>query len=168
MSYHEKKTIVAMGTGAAVLITYCLYAHGRFQAGLLGPDDGKAWAIGMLLFTGIGVVAAILGQIGLAISIAVSIPVKRQMHDECYPDKAVEREVASEMAEDEMSKLIELKSLKVGFAVAGGGFVAALAALALGFPVAVMLNVLFLSLGAGSLLEGGVQLLLYKRGVKNG
>lgn len=168
MSYHEKKTVVAMLTGVAILAAYVLYTLSRYQVGLLAPEDGRAWALAMLLFIGIGVAAAILGQIGLAMSIAVGMAVKRQMRDQSYPDKAVEREVASEMAEDEMSKLIELKSLKVGFAVAGGGFVASLVILALGFPVAVMLNAMFLSLGAGSLLEGGVQLLLYRRGVKNG
>ncbi len=168
MSYHEKKTVLSMVTGLAVLAAYCLHAFGRLGSGILSPDDGRAWAQAMLLFTGIGVVAAIVGQIGLAIATAVLLAARRKLRDPDCADKAVEREVSSEMADDEMSKLIELKALQAGFAVAGAGIIASLAVLALGLPVAVMLNVLFLSLGVGSLLEGGVQLLLWRRGVKHG
>ncbi len=168
MSYHEKKTVLAMVTGIAVLAAYCVYAYGGFRSGRLAPEDGVAWARGMLLFIGIGVGAAILGQIGLAIGVAVGAAVRRKLQDETCSDQAVEREVAQEMVEDEMSRLIELRSLKAGYAVAGMGFIASIVILALGFPVALMLNVLFLSLGAGSLLEGAAQLRLYKRGVNNG
>jgi Na+-driven multidrug efflux pump len=66
-----------------------------------------------------------------------------------------------------MDKLIELKSTRVGFAIAGVGFVAALLALILNYSPAVMLNVLFISFCAGSILEGFTQLYYYRRGIRH-
>lgn len=72
-----------------------------------------------------------------------------------------------EMVEDERDRLIELKSNRVGFAVAGLGFVAALVSLVLDYSPAVMLNIIFLSSSFGSICEGFVQLFYYRRGGLN-
>ncbi|NTW89170.1 MAG: hypothetical protein HGB26_08690 [Desulfobulbaceae bacterium] len=64
-----------------------------------------------------------------------------------------------------MGKLIELKSMQVGFLFAGIGFVAALLSLVLDYSPAVMLNIMFLSFSGGSLLEGFAQLYLFRKGV---
>ena len=72
------------------------------------------------------------------------------------------------MVVDEMDKLIELKSLRIAFALSGIGFIAALVSLVLNYPPSVMLNIIFLSFTIGSMIEGMVQLYFYKRGVTNG
>lgn len=168
MSYQEKKTIVSMFTGALVLAAYCIYAFGRYQAGTAGADDLKVWAGIMLIFIGIGIVAAIVIQIVFHILMSIGIAVEKKIRDENYDDKEIEKSIEIEMVEDEMDKLIELKSMRTGFIVAGAGFIAGLAALVLGSSSMVMLNILFISFSAGSILEGITQLYFYRRGVVNG
>jgi hypothetical protein len=72
------------------------------------------------------------------------------------------------MVEDEMDKLIELKSMKIDFAIVGAGFAAALGSLVLDCSPAVMLNILFASFYIGALVEAVAQLHFYRRGIKNG
>lgn len=72
------------------------------------------------------------------------------------------------MVEDEMDKLIELKAMRIGFAIAGIGFVLSLITLVLDYAPAVMLNVIFFSFSIGSMIEGITKLYFYKRGVRNG
>jgi hypothetical protein len=67
-----------------------------------------------------------------------------------------------------MDKLIELRSTRVGFILAGFGFVSALVLLALGYSPVVTLNIMFFSFSTGSLLEGFAQLYYYWRGVHHG
>ncbi len=164
MSYQEKRTITSIVTGVLVLTAYCVYALNYYPA----ADDLKFWAGTILIFIGIGVVASIIIQIIFHILLSVSIAVKEKIRDENCDDQVIEKSIGAEMVEDEMDKLIELKSMRVGFAVAGIGFVAGLVALVLGYSAAVMLNILFISFSLGSLLEGSTQLYYYRNGVKNG
>jgi hypothetical protein len=83
-------------------------------------------------------------------------------------DKEIEKEIKAEMVEDEMDKLIQMKSMRLAFIVAGIGFIAALVSLVLNSSPAVMLNILFISFSVGSLFDGFAQLYYYKRGLKNG
>jgi hypothetical protein len=168
MSYQEKRTIVSIISGALVLIAYCIYAFGRYQSGAVDAIDLKFWAGTILTFVGIGIAASIVIQIVFHILMSIAIAVKKKMHDEQCDDKEIEKSIGLEMIEDEMDKLIELKSMRVGFFFAGIGFIAALVSLVLGYSAAVMLNILFLSFSGGSLLEGVVQLYFYRRGVANG
>lgn len=168
MSYQEKKTIVSIFTGALVLAAYCIYAFGRYQAGTAGVDDLKVWSGIMLIFIGIGIVVAIVIQIVFHILMSIGIAVEKKIQDENYDDKEIEKSIKTEMVEDEMDKLIELKSMRTGFIVAGAGFIAGLIALVLGSSSMVMLNILFISFSAGSILEGITQLYFYRRGVVNG
>ncbi|MDW7739254.1 MAG: hypothetical protein SCJ97_04260 [Bacillota bacterium] len=167
MTYQVNKTITNIVSGAAVLIAYCVYAFGRYQAGLLAADDLRAWAITMLVFIGIGVAAAIVIQIAFHILFSIAIAIRENLKNGTVDDKEVEKTIELEMVEDEMDKLIELKSLRVGFIVAGIGFVAALISLVLYHPPVVMINILFLSFSIGSLLEGFTQLYFYRKGVTN-
>ena len=82
-------------------------------------------------------------------------------------DKAIERSLQLDMVEDEMDKLISLKSMRVGYAIGGLGFIAALISLVMGSPSGVMLNIVFGSFFAGSLIESLAQLVYYRRGIKN-
>jgi hypothetical protein len=168
MSYQERRTIVSLISGALIIAAYCIYAFGRYQAGVVDASDLKFWAGTILTFVGIGVVVSIIIQIVFHILMSIAIAVSKKMHDEQCDDREIEKSIDAEMVEDEMDKLIELKSMRVGFVIAGIGFIAALISLVLGYSAAVMLNILFLSFSGGALLEGVAQLYFYRRGVTNG
>jgi len=167
MSYQEKRNIVSMITGALVLAAYCIYAFGKYQSGAVVPGDIKFWAITMLIFIGIGVGASIVIQIIFHILLSIGVAVRKKLQDENYDDKEIEKSIQVEMVEDEMGKLIELKSLQVGFFVAGIGFIGSLVALVMGYSAAVMLNITFISFSLAMLVEGFAQLYFYRRGIRH-
>ncbi len=164
MSYQEKRTVVGILSGIAILAAYCLYTFNRYAAGAVTPGDLKFWATTMLIFIGIGIVASIVIQIVFHIVLSISIAVTKTIHNQAVDDKEIEKNINSEMVEDERDRLIELKSNRVGFIFAGIGFVAALFALVFDYSPVVMLNILFISFSAGSVLEGFAQLYFYRRG----
>lgn len=166
MSYQVKKTITSIVTGSLVLAAYCIYAFGPASAGM--ENDLKFWAGTMLVFIGIGIAAAIIIQIVFHILLSISIAVKEKIRDVNSDDKDIEKNIQAEMVEDEMDKLIELKAMRVGFAIFGFGFVGGLIALVLGASPVVMLNIFFISCSAGSLLEGATELWFYRNGIRNG
>ena len=168
MSYQEKKTIVSIVTGALLLAAYFIYAISQVQSGMAAPDDMTFWAATILIFIGIGVGASIVIQIVFHILLSIAMAVKTQVQTGKCDDKKIEESLEQEMVEDEMDKLIGLKSMRIGFAIAGVGFVAALVSLVLNFSPAVMLNIIFASFGIGSMIEGIAQIYFYRRGVKNG
>ena len=161
MSYQEKKTYISMFMGVLILVAYCIYAFGKFQAGAVDLNDLKFFASTMMIFIGIGIVAMIVLQILFHIALSVSVAVK----ENCRDDKKIEKAIAATMVEDEMDKLIELKSGTIGFAVVGVGFIAGLITLLFNSPPAVMLNILFLSFGVGSLAGGAMSIYYYRKGV---
>ena len=69
---------------------------------------------------------------------------------------------------DERDRLIGLKSMRFGFAIAGIGFVSGLLTLLFDYAPAVMLNIMFVSFSLGSILEGIVQIYYYRKGVNHG
>lgn len=172
MSYQERKTIVNILSGVAILVAYGVYAFGRVQAGLVASGDVKFWAGTMLIFIGVGIVAMIIIQIIFHILMTIGLTVQKKIQNEQLDDKVIEQTVEkvmeAEMVEDEMDKLIEMKANQVGFAIAGVGFVTALITLVLGASVVVMLNILFCTFSAGSIFEGIVQLYYYRKGIGHG
>lgn len=169
MSYQEKRTITSIFTGVAVLAAYCIYAFGKFNSGAVAAGDLKFWAVTMLIFIGIGIAASIVIQIIFHIFLSMTVAYQEKMRNsECDDkeiEKTVEKTIGAEMVEDEMNKLIELKSTRVGYTVAGVGMIAALLSLVLNYSPAVMLNIMFISFAAGSLIEGFSQLYFYRRGI---
>lgn len=168
MSYQERRTIVSLISGVMLVAAYCIYAFGRYSSGAVDAGNMKFWAGSMLIFIGIGIVASIVIQIVFHILMSISIAIQQKMRDQQCDDKDIEKSIGAEMVEDEMDKLIGLKSMQFSFIFAGIGFIAALASLVLGYSAAVMLNILFFSFSGGSLLEGIAQLYFYRIGVKNG
>lgn len=165
MSYPIKKTIVSIFTGVLVLAAYCIYAFGKYQSGAVSPGDLKFWAITMLVFIGIGVGATILIQIIFHVLLSVSVAVRKTISNEKVEDKEIEKTIHAEMVEDEMDKLIELKSNEVGFFVAGIGFVSGLGALVANYSPVVMINIIFIAFSVASILEGLTQLYFYRKGI---
>ncbi len=163
MSYPEKRTIVSVVSGALLMVVYVIYAYAKL--GFTNMTDLKPWATTMLVFIGIGIVGMIIIQIVFHILLSMGIALKEKIKDESIDDKKIESTIASEMIEDEMDKLIELKANKIGYSFVGLGFVAGLITLAIGLPAAIMLNILFLASLLGSIVEGLIQLHYYRKGV---
>jgi len=170
MSYKEKQTIVSILSGLLLLVIYSFYAFSKVQSGVASPDDMKYWATAILTFIVIGIVAMIIIQIIFHILLSISIAVKSEVQNDSDPcnEQDIEKTIALEMVEDEMDKLIELKAMRVGFIIAGIGFVLSLISLVLEYSPAVMLNIAFFSFSIGSMIEGIVKLFYYKRGIQNG
>jgi uncharacterized membrane protein YjjP (DUF1212 family) len=91
--------------------------------------------------------------------------VKGKIQDNECDDKEIDKTIKAETAEDEMDKLIELKSNRVGSFLVGAGFIAALVTVLYGFSAVMVLNILFISFAAGSILEGFAQLYYYRKGI---
>lgn len=168
MSYQEKRTIVSIITGGFILGSYCIYAYGKYNSGTVAVNDIKFWAGTILVFIGIGIAAAIVIQILFHILLSVAIAVQEKVRNGSCDDQEIEKTIGVEMVEDEMDKLINLKSMRIRFTVAGIGFIAALVSLVLNCSPVVMLNILFISFSAGSLFEGITQLYFYRKGINNG
>lgn len=163
MSYMGKRTIVMSLTSLVVLIAYTIDAFGSGMAAL---TDLQAWAGKMLLYLVITVVATVIVQIVFHIFIPVTVSVREAVATRGEVDEAeLERKIKSEMVEDEMGKLIELKASRIGIAVAGVGFFTGLVSLLLEQPPAIMLNILFYAFGSGSIFEAIAQVIYYRRGV---
>ena len=165
MSFQEKRTTVSILSGIAVMAAYLIYAFGRYNAGSIGQNDLKFWATTMLVFIGIGIVATIIIQIVFHILYSISLAVKEQITRGSVNEKEIGNSIQQSMVEDEMDRIIDLKSNQVGFVVAGVGFVAGLISLVMQQPAMVMLNILFISFNLGSILEGVMQLYYYRTGV---
>jgi len=159
MSFNSKKTILSVLAGVVLTIAYILYALGGNSP---APEDLRSWARAMLVFVGIGVAAVIVIQILFHIAAAVGIAVKERDQD----DKTVERIISSALTEDERDKLISLKSSHICYIIAGGGFFAALVALASGVPAVPALHICMGGLCAGSITEGIVSVFFYEKGVR--
>jgi 4-amino-4-deoxy-L-arabinose transferase-like glycosyltransferase len=149
-----------MMAGVVLAAAYLIYAR---ESGAPETDDLRVWAVAMLILIGIGVASQIVIQIIFHIVYCVSIAVRETGMD----DKEVERIVSSEMVDDEMDKLISLKSEHIGYVLVGVGFIAALIVIAVGHLVVYALHVLFGSFLVGSVAEGCVMVYLYERGVRN-
>ncbi len=164
MSFQEKKTIASILSGILVLGAYCIYAFSKLHSGAILLEDIQFFAVTMLIFIGIGIGATIVIQILFHIMFSIGVAIKNKIRDESIGDKDIEKIINVEMKEDERDRQIELKSMRFGYAFAGMGFVAGLAVLAWNGQPAVMLNVMYLSLLVGTLIEGFVQLFHYHRG----
>lgn len=159
----EKRNVTALVGGALIIAAYCIYAFTGNGPGAAGVSDLKTWAGAMLVFIGIGIGLAIVLQILFHIVLSVSVAVREQS-----TEKEIGRKIEAEMVEDEMDKLIELKSSRVGWAVASAGFIAALFSLVFGGSAALMINMMFLSAAAGSMVGGFISIFYYRKGVRNG
>ena len=161
MSYKSKRTVVSIVTGIVFLMVYTYYALGAHAP---TPDNVKSWAITMLVFIGIGVVASIVIQIVFHLLFSIGVTIKEQDCD----DKKVERMISSLMVEDEMDKLIGLKSARIGYFIAVAGFILALVELVTGLSAVMALHILFGTFAIGAIMEGVVSVYLYEKGVLNG
>ena len=164
MSYQEKRTIVMITQGIAILAAYCIYVAGKMQQGAAGVEDIKFFAVAMLVFLGISIAVTIAVQVIFHILLSVSIAVREREKEE----KAIESAINAEMVEDERDRIIELKSARITMIVTMAGFVVGLIMLALDYQPAVMLNILFIAANLGAIGEGVGKLIYYRAGVRHG
>jgi len=167
MSFKSKKMISSAAAALALIVAYVVYALGEKAP---AADDLKGWAIAMLVFIGISVAAMIVIQILFHIAFAIGIAVKEGLASKEgeRDDKTLRRIFDSETVEDERDKLVELKSARIGYIVAGAGFIAALVALLLDMPALYAIHIVFGSFFIGSAAEGVAGVWQYERGVRNG
>jgi hypothetical protein len=161
MSYQEKKSVSILVTGVLVLAGYCIYALNKYLSGTVEAGDLMFWTGTILTFVCIGIFAMLITQIIFNIAMAIAVALSNRRRGEKESSKTVE---ALEL-EDKRIRLIDFKSMKIGFAITGIGLVASLVSLALGYSPAVVLNILFLSCSTGSLLEGFQRLFYYRKGI---
>ena len=161
MTFSSKRTIASMTAGIALYAAYIGYS---LSSNAPKPDNLQTWARIMLVFIGIGVVVVIIIQILFHIIAAIGIAANEQD----YKGEKINKIITSSMVEDERDKLINLKSMHIGYTVAGLGFIAVLAALALGLQALYALHILFGFSGAASLIEGILSIYYYEKGVGNG
>ena len=164
MSYQEKRIVVSIFSGLFIVGAYFLYTSSKIQAGTAAADDVRFWAIAMLMFIGLGIAATIIIQIIFHILLSIGLAIKEGIKNGKVDDKEIERSIGAEMVTDERDRLIELKSMRIGFTAAGIGFVASLLSIILHHSPVVMMNILFVSFSVGSILEGVTQIYFYRRG----
>ena len=163
MSYQEKRTLLSIIISVLIVASYSIYAFGK--AGMEHINDLQFWAKTILIFIGIGIVAMIILQIVFHILMAISKAIRQKMQNDEINEEEIERTMRVETSEDEMDKMIELKSNRFGYTIMGLGFMAGLIAIAFGASAVAMLNILFFSTWAGSFVEGLMQIRYYRRGV---
>lgn len=158
MYYQQKRTIVSIAAGAALLLAYFIYVIGKLNAGEVTLDDVKFFAVTMLTFIGIGIALSIAVQVTFHILFSVGVAIREREKD----GKEIESAINAAMVEDERDKLIELKSARITAIVSMAGFIAGLVLLALSYPVGLMLNIFFGAAGLGAIGEEISKLIYYK------
>ncbi len=158
MSPKSKSIITSTVSGFVFLTAYAIYVTRPENT----PDTLQGWAVSMLVFLGIAIVALIVIQIVFHIVHAAGIAVTEGEKD----SRRIQRVLDSTMAEDEMDRMINLRAARVGYVFAGIGFVGVLGTLALGWGGVVGLHVLFWSVALGSFVSSAVSVYGYERGVR--
>ena len=161
MSYNSKKSIAGMAAGIITVAVYVVYV---LEGGAPAGEDVQAWAKLMLIFIGIGVAAQIVVQVVFHTVLEAGIEIREHGGD-CLKMKKM---IDATVAEDERDKLINLKSLRVGYICSGFGLMIALFMLASGAPVVIALHFVVGAAVIGSLAEGCAAVIFNEKGVKNG
>ena len=159
MSYKTKRNMTEVIAGIILLCVYVILAMDKYPS----EESLSSWATFMLIFIGICVIAMIVVHIIFQIAFYIGIAAKEK--DDC---ENVERIMASSEMEDEMDKLISLKSMRAGYICVGIGFIATLAALAFEASPVAALNITFISFMTGAIIEGCIGVYLYRKGVRHG
>ena len=158
MQFKSKRTIAGLAVAAVLLIGYIFYATGSSA-----PADGDAggWALLMLKFILICIVAEIVTHIMIHVIFAASVAAREKGKDE----KTIERMIISETKDDEMDRRITLVSSHVGYGVAGVGFVLTLSAVAfLGVSAILALNIMMCFFFLSVAVDSCVSILMYEKG----
>ena len=122
----------------------------------------------MLIFIGIAAISAIVIQIVFHVLYSIGISIKEAVKSQDPENAEIEEALKGTLIEDERDKLLELKASKANAVTLGGGLMLGLASIVIGFPPAVMLNLVYGAFFVGTIAEGIVNLILYRRGAIHG
>ncbi|WP_123042894.1 hypothetical protein [Cohnella candidum] len=148
MTYQEKKSIVTLFSTILIFVLYCLYMYPKYPGESADITEVfHYWGSFVLVLTLVSIVAHII------ISIAFNV---------FFRVTTGEKEPAFE---DELDKLIRLKSIRVSFAVFVIGFLLAMGSLVLDYPSKVMFMILIASGFASDVTGSLSRLYHYRRGV---
>jgi len=148
MTHKEKNSIVALISGVIVFAIYAYFTRQMYQAGLFeGAGAGVQIGRSVLWLIAGGIVVHMVAMIVFNIVHAI-----------------ITKEAKPSFVIDERDRMIELRSLRVAYYIIGAGFVASMIALTLEQTYFVTFNIMIFSFFAASVVEGLMQLLLYRRG----
>ncbi|MCL1905054.1 MAG: hypothetical protein FWG19_02895, partial [Methanomassiliicoccaceae archaeon] len=148
MEFKSKRTIIGLAAAVILFIGYIFYAVGTNAP---ASDDAGGWALLMLKFIIVCIIAEIIIHVIIHAAFAASVASKEKGKDE----GTIKRMIMNETRDDEMDKRITLVSSHVGYGVVGVGFVITLIAMAF-FSVSailalnIMLGIFLLSVLADS------------------
>ena len=151
MYRRENRILFSLITTIIILGIYALYVYNRYIDG--NPEilnDLKFWGKTFIILVPIMIVAQIIIHIIFAI-------INKIITNEDMPT-----------SEDEMDKLIELKSLRISRWVQSLIFFLAMGAITIGMHIWVMFVLLISSCFISSIVESIAQIYFYKRGIKHG
>jgi len=159
MTFKSKRTLAALITGVGLGVGYTLYALGKHAP---AAGDIRAWALAILVFIGIAVAAMVVLHILFHIGYSIGVAVTERQRD----DREVERIIASEVTEDELDRLVGLKSSRASAICTGAGLMAALVWFAFfGTSAVVALHLIVGATFVGTWIEGCISIYFYERGV---
>jgi len=161
MTFKSKRTSASLVAGVIIITAYIVYATGRSAP---ASTNLKAWALALLIFIGISIVAVIVIQILFHILSAIGLAVKEHTQGRA-PDENVERALSSEMIDDEMDKLISLKATRIGHWFTGIGILVLLLTLAFGASPVLALHIVVDAFALSGIAEGIASVHLYEKGV---
>jgi len=161
MSYTEKRTLAQMTITTLVFGVYYLVAFTRLSL----EDSLREWAVMMLIFIGILVLASIILQVLFHIFLSVDIAAREAIRNHDVDEETIGEAVKGEFIEDERDILISLKSRQAACITSGIGFFAGLVSLLFKGPPTLMLNLIFSATFLGTIAEGITNLVLYRKGV---
>ena len=160
MSFGTKRILVGMGVGTVMLVVYLIFALGTNAP---APDDIKAWALAMLIFIGIAVVAVIVLEILFHIAYSIGIAAKQHRQG----NEKIERIISVTIAEDERDKQIYLMAARIGYRVSGVGLLLVLVAFAFGIPMVFALHLMIAAFFLGCFAEGVASIVYHEKGIQH-
>lgn len=147
MEFQEKKTIVNVISGWAILIIYGMYLHNNYYERMYSdPIDLKFWASAFLILIPVSIGARILTHILFGI-------VNKMATDE-DPD----------FDEDERDKMIELKSDRVSHVLFFLGMFIGMGAVVMDYPQYYLFVIMAIGGSIAETISGARALYLYRRG----
>ncbi len=148
MSYNEKNNYVELFSTLAVFGYYFLHTSQLIMEGAFtGADASRLLGQSILWLLGASVVVHVIAQVVFAIGMAV-----------------ITRDHNPSYVIDERDQMIELKGMRVGYFVSGGGFVCSMIALAMGYDVALVFYFVVAAFALGSIGDNLTRIIMYRMG----
>ena len=148
MSYNEKNNYVELFSTLAIFGYYFFDMRKLFEQGAFsGPDSSSLLGQKILWLLAAFIVIHVVVQILFAIGMAV-----------------ITRDHKPSYVIDERDQLIELKGMRVGYFVLGGGFVACMVLLATGYDTALVFNLIVAAFALGSVGDNFTRIIMYRMG----